>query len=90
MKYLDRFKQRMATLQEGYAKGNPAAPTRPLDQMNVPSESVQPVNVVVDLMLACEMKGIPFTNVLHHAETWFKVEWPMVEELIEARKQVAS
>lgn len=91
MRYLDRFKARQQQVGTAYAITNDSAPRRPLAVDN--TVDAQAVNVLVDVILACRMKGLDYAKLRDHAEEWADYEWEQIEPLVEAARaarQVAA
>lgn len=86
MNYVERLKDRLGKVGQVYTatQATESAPARPL-----PVEDVQQIpvcNQLVDVMIACRIKGIEFDELVGIAEQWAEYEWTLAEPLIAAAR----
>ena len=87
MNYVERLKARLGQVGQVYVNGAPNAPSRPLQ---VDESVVMVTNQLVDLMVACRIKGIDWHNLADDALGWAEYEWTLAEPLIAKAKAEAA
>ena len=87
MNYVERLKARLGQVGQVYVNGAPNAPSRPLQ---VDEGVVMVTNQLVDLMIACKIKGIDWRDLADDALGWAEYEWTLAEPLIAKAREVAA
>lgn len=92
MKYLDRFKARMALLKQAYEGEEEHVPKRhaALVKMGVQPAATPTVSMLVDFVLACKMKGLDDYALFTDAQTFAEMEWELAQEVVAEARQSAS